>query len=264
MVLGKRFTRTFPIAQLTAEARVSVNPTTVMLPPKDRPMINSPMRAASIPTACWVLGLSPIANAARTTVKSACVCTTTAVIPAGMPFAMPKNWSRNWPVKTVNPMAMTTLQRIRGRGSQIAATAATMNLSAVNCGGCKALKADLAHHEGDPPDDRDERCKPHVVGFHRSDRTGVCPMHGHGEFLRSSMAANQQTARPTLNLSGQRARSLRSCGSLRASLAVATDKLGAMWQISTPPTALNFGLEQHDPIGLCVCMRFFLATKRHD
>src|SRR5262249_21940433 len=104
-------------------------------------MARTPAGAAAMPTPCRRDGRSPRAMAANSTVKSACVCTMTDARPGGNPLAMPKNWNRNCPVKSVRPIVTSAAQDTGGRGRNAMGSAAITNRSAVSCGGEKLSSA---------------------------------------------------------------------------------------------------------------------------
>jgi hypothetical protein len=90
-----------------------------------------------MPMTCRRAGRSPSATAANSTVKKACVWTMTDAKPGGIPLAMPKNWNRNCPAKSVRPMTTSAGHAIGGRGTIAAGSPAIRNRNAVSCGGEK-------------------------------------------------------------------------------------------------------------------------------
>jgi hypothetical protein len=88
-----------------------------------------------------VVGRSLNAAAANRIVKSACVWTSSDARPGGRPLAIAKNWSRNWPVKSVSPTAISFGHGSRGRGRTSAGTAAIRKRRAVSWGGEKLSRA---------------------------------------------------------------------------------------------------------------------------
>ena len=100
-----------------------------------------PANATATPEISRAVGRSRRVIAANTIVKSAWVWTSSEASPGGRPLAMAKNCSRNWPAKSVAPIAIRLGQASAGRGSISAGTAAIKNRSAVSCGGEKLSSA---------------------------------------------------------------------------------------------------------------------------
>src|SRR2546425_2167870 len=63
---------------------------------------------------------------------------------------MAKNWSRNWPAKSVAPIATRADHESGGRGRNRAGTAAIRNLSAVSWGGEKLSSPILVATKASP------------------------------------------------------------------------------------------------------------------
>jgi hypothetical protein len=110
-----RFTRTFPIPQLTADTIVSPKPTTLRSWPTVIAIRTRPASATPIPVSSRREGVSRRTAAANRTVKKACVWTATDASPGGIPRAMPKNWNRNCPAKSVRPIGTSARHGTDGR-----------------------------------------------------------------------------------------------------------------------------------------------------
>jgi hypothetical protein len=99
----RRLRRTLPRPKLTGEPSVSTKAASGTSPPTVSAISARPDRATTAPSHCRAVGRSASSSAAKAMVNSACVCTTMAARPGGIPCAIPKNWKRNWPANSVRP-----------------------------------------------------------------------------------------------------------------------------------------------------------------
>src|SRR5262245_6262141 len=135
------FRRMLPIPQLIAEPIARANPTSVRSWPTVRTISTSPAKAVVTPAIWRVVGRSRRTIAANTIVNSAWVWTSSDASPGGRLSAIAKNCRRNWPAKSVAPIAIRRDHATGGRGSTSAGTAAIAKRSAVSAGGEKLSSA---------------------------------------------------------------------------------------------------------------------------
>src|SRR5439155_1087105 len=177
--------RTPPIAHEMADSRESPSPTSVRSWPVVCAIASSPATALAMPATCRREGTSRSASAARAIVKIACVWTTIAARPGGMPLAIPKNWKRNCPVKSVRPTATSARHGTGGRVRTTAGTAATRNRAAASCGADSASRPSFVATNARPQMTATSSARPTSRGLSAGAR-----------LLRPAPAAPRRCARP--------------------------------------------------------------------